>query len=171
VLEGATYCPRHAGVVRALQHAPEEEREYPDVGNRAPSLCEWMAAALEESVRPLLDHYQAYKPDTWAAPETLTMAPTGTPRVRGWEHRWRLVDATGPLLTIALRVEEPRDSVVIIKINGVACHEAVPPWISDPGPVLPDADQQRRAQFNYALMQVMAEHTHAGWLKMQSQTL
>jgi len=99
VVGRAPYCPRHAGVVRALAHAPEEEREYPDVGNRAPSLCEWMAAALEESVQPLLAHYRAYRPDSSVAPESLTMAPTGTPRVRGWEHRWRLLDHTGPLAT------------------------------------------------------------------------
>jgi hypothetical protein len=130
-----------------------------------------MAAALEESVQPLLAHYQAYKPDSTVAPESLTMASTGTPRVRGWEHRWRLVDSTGPLLTLALRVEETRDSVVIIKVNGTACYEAVPPWISEPGSVSAEADQQRRLQFNYALMQAMAEHAHAGWLKIGSSSL
>jgi hypothetical protein len=155
--------------VRALLHAPEEERDYPDIANRAPSLCEWMAATLETSMLQLMAHFQAQKPDSWVAPENLTLAPTGTPRVRGWEHRWRLVDSTGPLLTVALRVEEPRDSVVIIKVNGVQCHEAVPPWISDHSPVSAEEDQHRRAQFNYGLLQAMAETAQRDWEKMQSQ--
>jgi hypothetical protein len=158
-------------VVHAVARAPEEERDYPDVDNRAPSLCEWMAASLEPVMLQLLGHYQAQRPGSRPAPQAVTLVPAGTPRVRGWEHRWRLVDDTGPILTVALRVEEPRDSVVIIKVNGIACHEAVPPWISEPGPLSAEADQQRRAAFDNGLLTVAAEQVHRDWQKMLSQTL
>jgi len=169
VFGGAPYCPRHAGVVRAIARAPEEEREFPEVDNRAPSLCEWMAESLEPGMLQLIGHYQAQRPGSRLAPEALTVVQAGTPRVRGWEHRWRLVDDTGPIVTVALRVEEPRDSVVIIKINGIPCHEAVPPWISEQGPLTPEADQQRRAMFNHGLLVVVAEQVHRDWEKMQAQ--
>src|ERR1035437_10802886 len=50
VVSGVPYCRRHAGVVRALAAQPDELRLWPDVSNRAASLCEWIVTDLRLGV-------------------------------------------------------------------------------------------------------------------------
>jgi hypothetical protein len=80
---------------------------------------------------------------------------SGLPRVRGWEHKWRLYDNSGPLATLAVRVDEDTDSVVQVRVDGSVVKSAVPPWISDREAASPEADAARREEFDIELLTSM----------------
>jgi hypothetical protein len=85
----------------------------------------------------------------------MTMA--GTARIRGWEHRWRLLDHTGPLATIGIRVDEDTDSLVQVKVDGAVVHTAEPPWIAARTAGSDEEDAARREAYEQALINAMFE--------------
>lgn len=155
VVGGAVFCARHAGVVQALLTVPEDERDFPDVNNRAPSLCEWVALSIEPPVLYVMQEMATRRPGATVVRDGLHLVMAGTPRVRGWEHKWRLVDHTGPLQTAGVRVDETADSLVQIKVNGRIVHGATPPWISNREPISAEEDTQRRVEFHQSLVDQM----------------
>jgi hypothetical protein len=86
------------------------------------------------------------------------MTQAGIPRIRGWEHRWRLIDHTGPLATIGIRVDEPTDSEVQVKVDGAVVHTAVPPWIAERAGGSEVDEAARRFAFEQGLINAMFEH-------------
>jgi hypothetical protein len=156
LVQGAVYCRRHLGIVNALLLVPPEEREFPDITNRAPSLSEWMANRLDPSLRALMDRYVSSNPDCRLVVDVLHLVISGVPRVRGWEHKWRLVDHTGPRLTVAIRVEENDDRTVHARVEGHEVAAAVPPWIIERTAASPEEDDRRRQEFDQRLVDAIA---------------
>jgi hypothetical protein len=149
------YCRRHAGVMAALLTLPEEEREAPDLDNRAPSLLEHVARRLHQAAVQMLQTRGAEYPGSSIVVDALHMTMAGTPRVRGWEHRWRLLDHTGPLATIGIRVDEETDSLVQVKVDGALVHTAEPPWIAVRTTASEEEDAARRLAFEQDLINAM----------------
>src|SRR5438128_12462964 len=58
-VDDRVYCRRHSGVVRAISANTLELFEYPDLENRAASLCEWVAKDLDPMLRTLLMEMRA----------------------------------------------------------------------------------------------------------------
>lgn len=155
LVAGGAYCRRHAGVMAAVLTLPEEERELPDLSNRAPSLLEFTARRLHEGAVQLMQAEGATKPGSSIHVDAMHVTMAGTPRVRGWEHRWRLLDNTGPLATVGLRVNEEADSIVQVKVDGNVVHTAQPPWIAERGGS-EEGDVARRELFDRELLGAMA---------------
>jgi len=151
VVAGEPYCRRHASIIRALEHVPVGERDLPEVDNRAPSLCEWMAARCDGYLGQLMQSLAARHAGSKFTTDGLHLVFSGVPRVHAWEHTWRVVDHTGPLYTVTVRVEETRDDVVIARVNGAAVFDARPPWITERA-VAPEADEARRSAFDSELL-------------------
>jgi hypothetical protein len=139
----------------AILDLPEDEREFPDLENRAPSLVEHMARRLHAGAVQLLQAIGAEHPGASIAADGLHATMSGLPRVRGWEHKWRLYDNSGPLATLAVRVDEDTDSVVQVRVDGSVVRSAVPPWISDREAASPEADAARREEFDIELLTSM----------------
>jgi hypothetical protein len=155
IVDGRVFCRRHAGIMVAILDLPEYERELPDLANRAPSLVEFMARRLHAGVVQLLQAIGAEHPGASIAADGLHATMSGAPRVRGWEHKWRLFDNTGPLATLAVRVDEEADSVVQVRVDGSVVKSAVPPWITEREPASPEADAARREAFDIELLTSM----------------
>jgi hypothetical protein len=157
VVGEAVYCRRHAGVMAALLTLPEEDRECPDLDNRAPSLLEHVARRLHQGAVQMLQARGAEYPGSSIVVDALHMAMAGTPRVRGWEHRWRLLDHTGPLATVGIRVDEDTDSLVQVKVDGGVVHTAEPPWIAARTAGSEREDAARRQAYEQELINAMFE--------------
>jgi hypothetical protein len=155
IVDGRVFCRRHAGIMVAILDLPDYERELPDLANRAPSLVEFMARRLHAGVVQLLQAIGAEHPGASIAADGLHATMSGAPRVRGWEHKWRLLDNTGPLATLAVRVDEEADSVVQVRVDGSVVKSAVPPWITEREPASPEADAARREAFDIELLTSM----------------
>ncbi len=141
----------------AVLALPEEERELPDFDNRAPSLLEYMARRLHTGAVQLLQEAGADRPGSAINVDPMHVTMAGTPRTRGWEHRWRLLEHTGPLATVGLRVDEEMDSVVQIKVDGNVVYTAEPPWIAERDTGSEEGDSARRELFDRDLVSAMAE--------------
>jgi hypothetical protein len=153
----AAYCRRHAGMMAALLTLPEEDRECPDLDNRAASLLEHVARRLHQPAVQMLQARGIESPGSSIVVDALHMTKGGPPRVRGWEHRWRLVDHTGPLATIGLRVDEETDSLVQVKVDGAVVRTAEPPWIAVRVAGSDEEDTARREAYEQELINAMFE--------------
>jgi hypothetical protein len=139
----------------ALLSVPEEERDFPDLDNRAPSLVEFMARRLHAGIVSILEVTAAAHPGASIGTDGLHITRTGMPRVRGWQHQWRLFDPTGPLTTLALRVDDETDDLVQARVDAVVVYKAVPPWITQRTAQSQDADLARREAFDQELLAAM----------------
>jgi hypothetical protein len=150
------YCRRHAPVIAALLKVPQDQRVYPELANRAPSLVQWMGEEMHQAFVDMLAHYQQFYPDSVSRATELEFALTGMPRMRGWERGWTLGDHTGPRLSIYLRVEEENDSVLLMRVNGKNVLREVPPWILEREAPSPAHDEYRRAVFRHQVITAAA---------------
>jgi hypothetical protein len=141
----------------ALLLVPEEERALPDLDNRAPSLVEFMAGRLHDAVVNILQATAAAHPGASIGTDGLHVTRAGMPRVRGWQHQWRLFDHTGPLTTVALHVDEETDDLVQARVNGTVVHQAVPPWITQRMAPSEDDDIARREAFDQELLSAIRQ--------------
>ena len=151
----AVYCRRHAGVMAALVTLPAEERDPPDLDNRAPSLLEFVARRLHSPAVQMLQARGVTYPGSSIMVDAMHMVMAGTPRIRGWEHRWRLLDHTGPLATIGIRVEEEADNFVQVKVDSSIVHTAEPPWIAVRVAGTDEEEALRRQAFDQELINAM----------------
>ena len=155
IVDGRVHCRRHAGIMVAILDLPEYERELPDLSNRAPALVEFMARRLHAGMVQLLQAVGAEHPGASIAADGLHATVSGAHRARGWEHKWRLYDNTGPLATLAVRVDEEADSVVQVRVDGSVVKSAVPPWITERVAASSEADVARRDAFDIELLTAM----------------
>jgi hypothetical protein len=157
IVDGRVHCRRHAGIMVAILDLPDYERELPDLANRAPALVEFMARRLHAGMVQLLQAVGAEHPGASIAADGLhaTVSGSGAHRSRGWEHKWRLYDNTGPLATLAIRVDEEADSVVQVRVDGSVVKSAIPPWITERAAASPEADVARRDAFDTELLTAM----------------
>ncbi len=129
VVNGVPYCRRHAGVVRALAAQPDELRLWPDVSNRAASLCEWIANDLGSGIRAILKVAQGVQSGWSLSESALTSVIQGTPRSMVWNRGWMLSDHTGKQMRVSISVDEARDSEVAVRVDSAEVARFIPPWI------------------------------------------
>ena len=155
---GANYCRRHGGVVRAIAENPYDTIEPPDLDSRALSLTEWVSADLDHDVRELLGGMQQPKDGTTVTKHPLRLVIQRSPYSRGWSRVWTLSTPTGVLKKIGVQVEEDRDFEVTATVDGNDVASAVPPWIGDRGTqIAPEAADRKRAQFRLDLVEAMSK--------------
>jgi hypothetical protein len=161
VVRSEPYCRRHAAVAAALSGHEEEWDQRPDCDNRASSLVEWIANRIDAQVREVMVEARGARTDLDMVADDLNLVVQGTPRVRAWQRGWQLVSNTGPALRLAIAVDEPKDSEVIVKVDHEVVERVVPPWIAQrlSGEVV-DAktDAERRAEFEGAVVQLLRMH-------------
>jgi len=145
LVDGAFYCRRHAGVVRAVGSVATPGSGLPDLDNRAPSLVHWIARDLDENVRRLLTA-SAGRGESVIADETVRVVRDFNRNAR-WEQSWRLVDHTGLILKVTVQVFEDNDSLVRVHVGSGVIADGVPPWIvrrSEEGDVTSDDEKRRK---------------------------
>lgn len=148
---GAPYCRRHVAIARALTRHSAEHAVSPDIGNRAPSLCEWVAAAIEDRVLAVLNEARAAQPGSTVITEPLELLLEGMPRVRYWERSWKLADHTGPLAKLAIRVSEENDGEVLAMVGREPLVAVVPPWVDRAA-----TDEESREGFYVGLLHALS---------------
>jgi hypothetical protein len=128
VIDGAVYCRRHAGTIRALGAAAQDTRSLPDLENRAPSLVNWIAADLDPRIRTLLESIR-HGEEKVLVNDEVAIAYDHERRPR-WERSWKLVDATGLVLKVSIQVDDRNDAQVTVRVGHEMVAKGVPPWIS-----------------------------------------
>jgi hypothetical protein len=144
-VDGAFYCRRHAGVVRAVGAQTAPGSTLPDLDNRAPSLVNWIARDLDANVRRLLAA-SAGRGESIIADDTVRVVRDFNRNAR-WEQSWRLVDHTGQILKVTIQVLEENDSLVRVHVGSGVIADGVPPWIvrrSEETDMATDAEQRQR---------------------------
>jgi hypothetical protein len=147
----APYCRRHVAVARALTRHTSGQAVAPDISNRAPSLCEWVGSAIDERMSNMLAEVSAANPGSTILKEELELVLEGTPRRRYWERSWKLLDHTGPLAKVAIRVSEEDDRTVNAMIGREGVAALVPPWVDRSA-----SDEASREAFYSSLTDVLA---------------
>lgn len=146
-------CRRHAGLIQAL--APVEFRGVlpaPDLNNRAPSLTAYLGQAIDVRMRALLEELCCPANGERVGTEPLTPV---TPRSGGrrWTQSWKIYDSTGPVIRVAVEVDERHDPECAIRLNSRVILRCVPPWIEErqagvPAPDPGDEEERRRLFFD-----------------------
>lgn len=155
------YCRRHGGTVTALGSAVESGA-LPELENRGPSLVNWVARELTDSVAATLARL--------ATPSETVQVDLGVTvmydqnRRRRWERCWKLLEHTGVNLKVSVEVaEDGDDALVDARVGSAVVARGVPPWIArrragqnvDAG-----VDAEQRELFrNFLLEHIIAEVT------------
>ena len=126
VVANLVYCNRHAGVSRALI-AAGATGHIPAIDNRAPSLVQWIANAVEDRVSNLLQEYQTTEQQFIVDP--LAYVRNSTTGYHRWERSWKLVSYQGVDVKIAIEVDEQRDGLMVARVGHILAMRAIPPWI------------------------------------------
>lgn len=126
VVNGAVYCRRHAGVIRALP-PDAASAGLPDLENRAPSLVEWVARDLDAPIHALLEHLR--RPSELLTRDATHLGFSGVERRRRWQRYWKLSTETGPVHWVRIDVLEDRSDTVNVHVDGHPVISRVPPWI------------------------------------------
>jgi hypothetical protein len=124
---GLPYCRRHGSTIKALGRSANDPMTHPDVGNRAPSLVNWVAGDLDSPVRDILANL-AHSGERVLSDQEVTLVHDQSRRPR-WERSWRLVDHTGVIVKITCVVTDDDDAVVRVRVGSDEVVRAVPPWI------------------------------------------
>ncbi|MBV8195038.1 MAG: hypothetical protein JOY80_05865 [Candidatus Dormibacteraeota bacterium] len=173
VVDGVTYCRRHAGTMRALGSRGAHRAGLPDVSNRGPSLVNYIANHLDESMTALLQRAAHADEQVLGDPEvTMAFDPERNPR---WERSWRLVESTGVVIKVTVFVDDRRDSNVTVRVGSEMVAEGVPPWIQHRmrGETVPDSVEQSERQLFYeflvenvtaAVAQLRVRDDHPSWV-------
>ncbi len=157
-VDDRVYCRRHSGVVRAITANTLELFEYPDLDNRAASLCEWVAHDLDPLLRALLMELRAGHDSEQVSSLPMRLVIQRQPAARAWVHSWTLSDHTGVIRKIGIQVDEASDVEVIGSVDGNEVMRKIPPWISERIPGFDDVtDEERRADFRAVLIGPIAE--------------
>ncbi len=126
-LEGAGYCRRHAGTVRAIAAPAGHANAVPDLQDRSPSLVNWIANDIDAPIRALLA--RAARPGERVITDGYVQLTRDIVRQARWERSWRLVDNTGLVLKVVIYITEGDDSLVRVCAGDLLVGEGVPPWI------------------------------------------
>ncbi|MFN2451302.1 MAG: hypothetical protein ABR541_03000 [Candidatus Dormibacteria bacterium] len=119
------HCRRHAAVAEVLT-GPQIPGSLPELENRAPSLVNYVARAIDAEVHALLQPHAA--PGESLAVEPVHVA-VGT-RARRWEHAWAVRTATGhDRLRVAVEVDDHRDPELALRVGQDVVSRSIPPWI------------------------------------------
>jgi hypothetical protein len=161
-VDDRVYCRRHSGVVRAIGANTLELFEYPDLDNRAASLCEWVAKDLDPLLRALLMELRAGHDSEQVSSLPMRLVIQRQPAARAWVRAWTLSDHTGVIRKIGIQVDETNDVEVIGSVDGNEVVRKIPPWISERIPGFDDVtDDDRRADFRAALLGPLSERARS----------
>lgn len=125
---GVTYCRRHASTVQAIGELAKDPNGFPDLNDRAPSLVNWIARDLDQSIRRLLGR-TARSGESVVVDESVRLAHDPARKAR-WERSWRIVEHTGLVLKVTVHVSEDNDSLVHVRVGTEMVADGVPPWIA-----------------------------------------
>jgi hypothetical protein len=142
VLDGVTYCRRHASTVQAIDTPSGHANDVADVDDRAPSLVNWIANDLDVDVRKLLAD---------------AALPGENVLTDGFVQLTRdKVDHTGLVLKVGIYTDEGDDSLVHVRVGDRPVAEGVPPWIASRqqgDESTPSVEISRRQQFYTSLVE------------------
>jgi hypothetical protein len=124
---GLSYCRRHGSTIKALGPQASDPLARPDVGNRAPSLVNWIANDLDSPARDVLSKL-AHAGERVLSDQDVAMVVDQNRQPR-WERSWRLVDHTGVIVKITVLVSDEDDALVRVRVGSEDVVRAVPPWI------------------------------------------
>ncbi len=125
---GTSYCRRHASTVQAIGELAKDPNGFPDLNDRAPSLVNWIARDLDQSIRRLLAR-AARSGESVIVDESVRLAHDPARKAR-WERSWRIVEHTGLVLKVTVHVSEDNDSLVHVRVGTEMVADGVPPWIA-----------------------------------------
>ncbi|MGI8609035.1 MAG: hypothetical protein ACR2MY_07375 [Candidatus Dormibacteria bacterium] len=151
LVDGTPFCRRHVAIARALTHHSSAYAVAPDIENRAPSLCEWVAAAIDARVMGAMQEARSAQPGSTVSTEPLELVLEGTPRKRYWERSWKLADHTGPLAKLVIRVSEDNDREVMAMVGRQVMAAVVPPWVDRSA-----TDEASRAGFYAGILNALS---------------
>ncbi len=124
---GVAYCRRHASTISALG-TTTLTAGLPDLENRSPSLVSWVADELTADIEDLLRATSREGETVKTEHEVAVIFDHQ--RRRRWQRSWKLVEATGISLTVALSVGEDEDDALIsVRVGSNVIARGVPPWI------------------------------------------
>jgi hypothetical protein len=142
-------CRRHARLVRILTPAEfQAQLPPPDLDNRAPSLASYLGEALDAPMRKLMNEVCRPENGEHVTAEALTCVTSQNGEHR-WAQRWKVFDNTGPLLRIAVEVDEESEPECIIRLDSRVVLRFVPPWITahmSGAPFVVEEDTEKRLQ-------------------------
>jgi hypothetical protein len=156
VVDGRSFCRRHAGVVRAIGNEPDALLALPDLENRAPSLVNWVGCHVDANIRQLLARYTA-RGGRVAGSST---RPVGPPNRRTWARYWKVLSDTGIDVSLSIEVGEADDTIVAACIDEEKVMSAEPPWITARRQGLDltaEQDASARSYFYGDLLQALEE--------------
>lgn len=126
---GVVYCRRHAGTIAALGSAAATNGSLPELGNRGPSLVNWVAGAIDDGVVGLLE--RVARVGETVKTETAVTVIFDAKRRRRWERSWKLIENTGINLKVAVEVAADADDALIdARVGSCVVARGVPPWIA-----------------------------------------
>jgi hypothetical protein len=125
---GTSYCRRHAGTVQAIGELAKDPNGFPDINDRAPSLVNWIARDLDQSIRRLLGR-AVRSGESVIVDESVRLAHDPARNAR-WERSWRIVEHTGLILKVTVHVSEDNDALVHVRVGTEMVADGVPPWIA-----------------------------------------
>src|ERR1700730_18641667 len=125
---GISYCRRHAGTVQAIGELAKDPNGFPDLNDRAPSLVNWIARDLDQSIRRLLGR-AARGGESVIVDESVRLAHDPARKAR-WERSWRIVERTGRGLKVTVQGRGESDALVHVRVGTERVADGVPPWIA-----------------------------------------
>jgi len=159
VISDGLYCPRHAGIMKALL-ASSRKGHLPDIDNRAPSLANWTGNDIDERMRSVVEKLMQAEDG-----EQLIVDPVGyiygiADKSHRWERSWKVANHTGVTLKAAIDVDEDKDSVVRLRVGQRTLNEIVPPWVEHHQKrelVSPERDDSERGAFYTSVCDQLTE--------------
>jgi hypothetical protein len=160
VVEGVGYCPRHAGIIRALaQSAAKSER--PKVASRAPSMIHWVAEALGPEIAGMAAGL-GRRGDYTLYARVMQMFLDEPMQHHRWERSWELHGPSG-VFQIYVDATEETDIVIRVRLDEKVLLRTVPPWIENHQNGTPPDDEQRvREQFFQRVVFMIAQGIEVG---------
>ena len=162
------YCPTHGRLLDGTDNGFGFTAN-PDVGNRVPSLVNWVTRELDADVDAVIHHVAAALGEDVVV-EPIRFVLFGVDRTRTWERSWKVVSHFGISLRIAIAVEENQPDLVLGKVNSKITVRLSPPWNEEypVGEEPPNADAGEAAlrDFRHDLFMGLARPSNE-WLDAQ----
>ncbi len=133
VVGNATYCHRHAAVVKALSATEGsilEVKSQPSLDDRAVPLLNLICEAIDGDVTGVLTECAAGRSDIQVARQKTVQEVWIDQERVAWQVSWGLSTNRGYLLRAAIRVGVPEPPVVMAVVANHVIFQGVPYWIS-----------------------------------------
>jgi hypothetical protein len=157
VVDGAAYCPRHAGVIRAITRSSSPD-ERPPVRCRAPSLAAWFAHILDPQIDAMVSQLVEAGYGHQVVRHGLSHRIGNVPAHHHWEQHWQVQVPERAPVDILIDVREEVDIVVRVRVNEVLVTRIVPPWIEQHQNHSGKGDEDRiREEFCHRIISLLGQ--------------